>query len=529
VSATRALARRTLADSRARNVSFALLFAFVAYVNVVGYRTTYPTVMDRLGFARAFGGNASLRLFYGEPFDLLSVGGYAAWRIGGLMSIFAAMWGALAAVRALRGEEDSGRQELVLAGRLSRVDAFAARLAATFAGMALLWLAIILGLLAARMPAGESAYLALAIVSVVPVFVGVGALASQLAATRRVALELSSAVLAVALVLRVAADTAAGLAWLRWSTPLGWVEEMRPFAGPRPAVLLAPLAAAALLLALAGRIAAGRDVGRGLLATRERAEARPGLLSSPTSFALRDERGSLIGWLIGSGAFALIIGSVSTSVTSASVPANLERQLRKVAAISITTPAGYIGLCFLFFILIVSLFCCSQIAAARHEESQGRLETLLSLPVARERWLAGRLVLAAAGAAAISLGVGLLAWAGASAQGAGIPLSSMLEAAANCLPAALAFLGLAALAFAAVPRAAAGLAYGVVAVAFVWQLFGGLLGAPHWLLDVSPFAHIGLVPAQPLRGGGAIAMLAVGALAGACALWRFRRRDLIGD
>jgi polyether ionophore transport system permease protein len=529
VSAPSALARRTLADSRARNVSFALLFGFVAYVNVVGYRSTYPTLADRLGFARAFGGNASVRLFYGRPLDLLSVGGYSAWRTGGVLAIFAALWGMLAAIRALRAEEDAGRQELVLAGALSRRAALLARLAATAAGLAMLWLATLLGLLAARLPAGESAYLALAVVAVVPVFVGVGALASQLAPTRRLALELAGAVLTLALLLRVVADTAAGLGWLRWCTPLGWAEELRPFTGARPVVLLAPLAASVLLLLAAGALARGRDVGRGMLAAGDSGKPRRRLLTSTTALALRQERASLAGWLLGTGLFAVVVGAISTSVSSTAISGRLERSLHKIAAISITKPSGYVGLSFLFFILAVSLFCCSQVAAMRHEEAQERLETLMSLPVERRRWLAGRLALALAGASTISLAAGVLAWAGARTQHAGISLSSMLEAGANCLPVALLFLALAALAFALAPRASSGLAYGLVAATFVWQLFGGLLGAPKWLLDVSPFQHVGFVPAQPLRVGDALAMLALAALAAAAALWAFSRRDLIGE
>ena len=71
-----------------------------------------------------------MQLFYGVPHDLLSVGGYTAWRVGGTASIFAAAWGLTAAVRALRAEEDAGRQELVLAGVISRRDAYLAALAA---------------------------------------------------------------------------------------------------------------------------------------------------------------------------------------------------------------------------------------------------------------------------------------------------------------------------------------------------------------------------------------------------------------
>ena len=64
------------------------------------------------------------------PHDLLTVGGYAAWRVGGVLSIVAALWGLMAAVRALRGEEEAGRQELVLAGVVARRRAYLAVLGA---------------------------------------------------------------------------------------------------------------------------------------------------------------------------------------------------------------------------------------------------------------------------------------------------------------------------------------------------------------------------------------------------------------
>jgi hypothetical protein len=78
------------------------------------------------------------------------------------------------------------------------------------------------------------------------------------------------------------------------------------------------------------------------------------------------------------------------------------------------------------------------------------------------------------------------------------------------------------------PRASAGIAYGLVLVGFLWQLFGSLLGAPKWLVDLTPFAHVGLVPAQPFRPGAAAVMVGIGVAAGLVALAVFRRRDLLG-
>jgi ABC-2 type transport system permease protein len=281
------------------------------------------------------------------------------------------------------------------------------------------------------------------------------------------------------------------------------------------------------MLAGAAQISLTRDVGSGLLPARDSAEPRLRGLSSPAALALRSERGSLAAWVLGTAFFALVIGLVSTSVRSTEISSSLQHQLHRLAAVSITTPSGYIGLCFLFFVLAVSLFCCAQIASVRREESEQRLDTVLSMEVDRIRWLAGRLVLAAAGAGALSLGAGLGAWAGADAQGAGIPLPDMVEAGLNCLPAALLFLGLAALAFAAVPRHGLALSYSLVAIAFVWDLLGSLLGAPSWLVQATPFAHIGLAPAQPVRATAAAVMLAAALAACAAAAALFRRRDLV--
>ena len=93
-----------------RTIAFALPLRRARVHPAGGTATTYPTLADRLAFAHSFGDNKAVApLLRGTPHDLLTVGGYTAWRVGGTLAIFAAVWGLLAAVRALRAEEDSGR------------------------------------------------------------------------------------------------------------------------------------------------------------------------------------------------------------------------------------------------------------------------------------------------------------------------------------------------------------------------------------------------------------------------------------
>ena len=527
MTAASAIARRTFGDARVRTGSFALLFAAAALLQATAYREGYPTLAERERFARSVGANDAARLLYGEPHDLLAVGGYVSWRVGGSLAIFAAVWGMLGAIRALRAEEDAGRAELVLAGVVGRRGAFLAQLAGIGAGAAVLWLALFVAFVAGRVPAGGSAYLALAVISVLPVFVGVGAVASQLAGTRRGATAISAAVVALALALRTVAATTSAGGWLRWTTPLGWAGELRPFANPQPVVLVLPVAAAALLLLLAAVLAARRDVGKGMLPTRDSAPPSLRLLGSPTAQALRSERGALTAWLVGIGAFALLMGFIAGVATEDVVSEEVQAQLEKLGTGSVVTPAGWLAFSFVFFVLAVSLFSCAQIGAIRGEEAEQRLETLLALPVDRRAWLAGRLLLATAGATAVALGAGVAAWAGATAQGAGVALTRLIGAGANCLPVALLFLGIGALAIAVAPRAGTTVAYALVAAAFLWEVLGVLLDAPEWLLAVSPFHDIGLVPAEPFEAVAAGVMLALAlATAAAAAVWAFGRRDM---
>jgi ABC-2 type transport system permease protein len=522
-----ALTLRVVRDGRVRTIAFGYLFAVYAWLQPVGYRHTYPTVADRVAFAHGFGGNRGLRLLYGEPQNLTTAAGYTAWRVGGTLAIAAAVFGLLAAVRAFRTEEDAGRMELVLAGVVSRRTAFLSALTAIAMGSAVLWIAEFGGFVVAGLPASGAAFLALATVSVVPVSVGVGAVASQLAPTSRVALALGGATIGLSFLLRVIPDTTNAFGWFRWLTPLGWAEELRPFAGTRPLVLFVPVVAATALIASAARIARNRDIGAGVLPAHDTAEPRLRLLSSATAQALRSERPGFAVWIGSTAAFAFLLGAISASVSSSGIPKSVQGQIAKLGSGSIATPAGYLAFVFIFFILAVSLFACAQIGSARREEARQQLETLLAQPVGRIRWLGGRLFLASCFIASISLVAGLMTWAGAASAGVDVSLRSMLEADLNCVPVALLFLGVAALAFALTPRASAGIAYGIVAVAFVWQLVGSLLGAPTWLVDATPFQHVGLVPAEAFRTAAALTMLLAGGLVAAAALAAFKRRDTV--
>ena len=113
--------------------------------------------------------------------------------------------------------------------------------------------AVALGFIATSQAVSSSALFGAGIALLTLDFIAVGGLTSQLFGTRRRASGAAGLTLGATFLLRMVADGSSGLGWLRWFTPFGWLEELRPFADERrvPLALLAALAVGLGGLALA--------------------------------------------------------------------------------------------------------------------------------------------------------------------------------------------------------------------------------------------------------------------------------------
>ncbi len=382
------------------------------------------------------------------------------------------------------------------------------------------------------MPLGGALWLTLALCIAAPAFAVVGAVTSQLAATRREAAALAGGVFAIAFLVRVAADGSQSLEWLRWLTPLGWIEELRPLTGAQPIALVPLLAWIALLAWLSVRLAARRDLGASLLAHRDERAPRHAGLGSVTAFSLREAQGGLIGWALGLGLTAFVFGFVSKAVADiARESAGIRKHVESTTAakIDIASAEGYLALVFIFLAVALSLYAATHATAARTEELTGRLDTLLAGHAGRRQWLGGRIAVAALACIALALVMAVAAWGGAAVKGADVSLGDLLETSLNTLPVVALFLGLAILGFALVPRHTGAIAFGLVGGAYLWEQTGAIVKAPEWVLAISPFHWLALVPSEPFDLVASLVMLGVGAAAALAGVEAFRRRDIVTE
>jgi len=516
-------------------VVWGAVFALTAVASVLAYRSTYGTPAERAALLRGLTANSGIRALFGPARDVDTVAGFTAWRTLGLLPLIAGVWGLLTTTRILRGEEDRGRWETLLTAPVTRGGATLATLAAFGAGCLVLFALtavplLLAGSLPGDLPVGGTLWLALALMLAAPAFGAVGALAAQLAATRRAAATIAGATFALAFLVRVAADGSQSLGWLRWLTPLGWIEEMRPLTGNRVLALVPLVVWTAGLTAAAVAIARRRDVGGAVLARGEDRAPRHALLSSTLGFSLRESLGALAGWSAGLALAGFMFGFISKAVADlARNSAGLRRHLEETtsARIDIASAEGYLAIVFVFLAVALCCYAASHATAAREEEATGRLDTLLAQPTGRRAWLGGRVLVAAGCCVAAVLAMSVAAWAGAATKNAGVSLGDVLAAGLNTLPVVALFLGIGVLAVAAVPRHTGAVVYGAVGAAYLWEQTGALVKAPAWVLAVSPFHWLALVPSEPADLGAAAAMLAIGLTAALAGLERFRRRDVV--
>ena len=250
----------------------------------------------------------------GPAYDAGTYGGATAWQVVtpgvfvlGLMSM-------LLVTRHTRQEEETGRAELVSAGVVGRSAWLAAGLLYVLAVNLVLAALTAIGYLALGLPAAGSVALAVGGGLCGLVFAGVAAICVQLTEHARAANGMAFAVLGVAFLLRAVGDSASGLSWLAWLSPIGWAERFRPFAGERRAVLALPVALLLVLLAVVAALVARRDVGAGVLPARLGPDKAPAWLRSPLGLAWRLQRGSLAGWAVGAAAAGLSFGVLANDM-----------------------------------------------------------------------------------------------------------------------------------------------------------------------------------------------------------------------
>jgi ABC-2 type transport system permease protein len=509
--------------------------AGIAWMVIGTYEATVGIEAERISTAMFAAGNPMARMFDG-PAAGYDLGAMVMVECYQVLAILAALMSAQAVVRHTRQDEETGRAELIGSAVVGRHARLTAALVVALAANVLLGAAVA-GVLAGSGYTGGGALVAgVSVAGMGWVFAGAAAIGAQVFGTARGANAVAGVCLGVAFLVRAVGDLLGDVApngvavisaWPSWLSPIGWGQQMRPFYQDNWWITGLFVGLTLVLIAVAVALESRRDVGPGMVAARTGpAYAAPGLRTA-VGLAWRLQRGIFFTWLFGLVVMGAALGPMGESAKDliGENPQMLDLLER------LSPGADVVDLYFAFAMAMFGIAAAGYTVQAllrmRAEEMTGRLEPVLATATGRRQWLSGHVLIATVGTTVILVLTGVASGLtyGAAAgdwSAMGDPLGGALVQ----LPATLTLGGFVLALFGLLPRLSGPFAWAALALALVVGQLGSLLDLPQWALDISPFTHVPLVPADPFTATPII-WLTVAALAlGGLGFAAFRRRDL---
>lgn len=522
-----------------RVIISAVIFGWIAtaesIAQAVGIIAAFPNAAERARVINGLASNNALGLFYGDRHvDILSSGGYMVYRILPIIALVLAIWSLTFITKMLRGQEENGRWELLLAGDTSASRATRDTILGAAGGIVLIFILNFVAFAAIGqrpkigLSVSGSLLYSLATVAAPAVALGVGAVTSQLAATRRRAVLYGMVFLIGMFLVRSLANIVDSLAWLKNLTPFGWIDKLHPYTVPDPIWLL-PLAGLAVVGCWwAVRLAGKRDMMESLIADSASARPHYKLLNSQAGFDFRQNRNVLFGWLFASLVLVTLIASIDKTVANTiTSTGGFGRSFSKLSGNpNAKIELAYLGAGAYLVTTVLMLLATNGIGAIRDEEASGRLDNLVSGTVGRARWLSTRLALLISGAGTITMLSNAVIWAIARGQNIDVSFVTLIFGGLSILGPVVFLLGTGTLLLGIKPRWATAAMYLVIAWAFTVDIIASAIHANKYLSDTSLLHHLALVPAATPKWGAFSIMVALGVSMMVLGVLGFHMRDL---
>jgi len=381
------------------------------------YNVAYPTEAGRHAFVATLNAAPALGFTAGETANAATPASYSVYKSITLMTMTTAIWGLLVTTRLLRGQEEDGRLEVILAGNTTKRRASSQLLLGFTGSLLVSFLLALIGIAAlgqlphVNLALGSASLLTIGVYLPGLLFASLGVATSQLACTRGRAILYGLAPLLLLFVVRGAGNSVVNLNWLKKLSPFGWVDLLNPVLHPQ-SIWILPTAIFSVLFLVTGIYLAGRrDLGASLLHESDTARSRHYLLSSPFALSLRQHIWTFIWWGLGALSFAGFITSLAKlSVAILKDASGAQAIVAKLGNSTSDMTLAFIGIGSTLTAMLLLIMTVVLFARIRHDEAKGYLDTVLVHPVSRSVWLAGRLLLVMLAVIVIAYISALLSW-----------------------------------------------------------------------------------------------------------------------
>jgi ABC-2 type transport system permease protein len=555
--ALRSVFLKSLRDHRVGILGWGLGLGLLMFVGTSAFPTTAAGRLTLKALAIGF-------TWYAEPVAVDTLGGFLTWDIVPVIGILLSVWALLAASRTLRGEEESGTLDLLLALPSSRSRTVVAKLGAI--AVCLVSTGLVIGLVtgasALRAPSAaygwaEALLLCLNVALLAFFFAALTLFLGQFTRTRGAAAGLSGGLLGLSFLLD-GIGRVVGSETLRRSSPFyyfGLSKPLVPSYGANPGAMIVVLIGALVLAAAAIGLFVRRDLGAPALhftvlhlifGRRQRSTSAP---NRSVQNAHSVQRALPVGdWTLRSvytrslraltvmtfwvAVVVVAYGALATSVTRQEEQVIADfYQGTPFAALLATSGANadtrFLATIFSFLVVAPAIYAFLLVSRWASAEEQGRLELLLATPRSRTRVLLAHFAALTTGVVVVAAAFGASVGALVATQGLTVDGVTLVEAVGGMVPVALV---VGAVGYLLAGWLRAGPLVGVLSLLFVASFFVPLLGSglklPDWAQQLSIFQQYGNPLVDGLHWANMLALLGVAAVALLLATWRFARKDI---
>ncbi|WP_163971447.1 ABC transporter permease [Oceanobacillus halotolerans] len=488
------LAQFVLRRDRIRIPIWLFGFLFFTLIVPIAFLGLYGSQEDRDIMANTMENPAMVAMVGPADLTNYTIGVMTGHQMLLLTAVVVGLMNILLVTRHTRGDEESGRIELIRslpAGRLANLTATVS----VYSGINLV-LALLIGvglylLNIESMDLEGSLLYGAALGGTGIFFTGVTALFAQLSESSRGTIGFSIGVLLIAYLVRGVTDVS--IEALSWISPLGWVTKTEVYGANNwiPIVLL--LIGSIILFAIANYLNAIRDLEAGFFSAKSGKRYASRFLQTPLGLALRLQRTGIIAWAIGLFVIGVSYGSVLGDLDSFFEGNEMMMQMLDASGGHSFTEQ-FIPMLMVVMAILATIPPVMAMNKLYGEEKKGRIEHFLARSVSRTKLMASFLIIAVInGFVMVSLaGIGL--WvASAAVMEDPFTFGTLFVAAIVYYPAILIMISVSLVLIGLKPNFSS-IVWFYLFYSFMVLYFGGLFDMPTWLEKISPFGYIPGLP-----------------------------------
>lgn len=417
-----------------------------------------------------------------------NIPGIVSWNIKTVSLIVAAIFNILAMTKMTRGEEESGRTDVLCSCVIGRQAQFTAASIICLCTNLVMGLLLTLTMVAFGMDFEGSLGMGLLVFIGSSLFTALAAMTSQLLSSRRAAISIAMALFGGFYAISFFNNLTTNINISSYFTPFRWFFILRPFDSNSFCVLFVALFVVAVVFFIALALSSRRDVGEGIIPHKNgKADASP-YLRNVWGLSLHMHRGLLFSWTIVLFIFAVGIGSVDALVAEMleGVPV-----LASWMSLFGAPEDAFLALMIFLMSLFVAAYGILAMQRLRTEEAEQRVDSLLSTTTTRNSLIGSHVVFSVAGSALIAFAIGLGVILGQVMSG-GLSNGSWgaLSAALYKLPAIWITSSIVLFLIGLLPRFSTAISWSIFALFIGLQLFWEMGILPETAFLLSPFGHV---------------------------------------